>query len=376
MRKQYWVFISAVSAVIAAIVIGTSTLTAAPTASFTGIGDLPGGPFMSYAMAVSADGAVVVGIGSGTPEQPELVGESVPEAFRWTRAEGMVGLGRLPDNPFTAACDISADGSVIVGFSDDEAFRWTQAEGMVGLGDLPGGRFRSQADAISADGSVIVGTGSSEANYQEAFRWTQSEGMMGLGSPADFPIRDRFTSRAVAISADGSVIVGSVSPHDYNPLGVPERQAFRWTRTNGMSLLSDPTDQAISMATDVSADGSVVVGRRATTFGEEVFQWTQAEGIVSIDERPGFASISANGLIVIGDHLDEATADTSALIWDATHGMRSLQTVFTDEFGLDLTGWRLGTATGISDDGLTIVGTGINPDGNFEGWVADLHGTS
>ena len=37
---------------------------------------------------------------------------------------------------------ISADGSVVVGQSRDQAFRWTQATGMVGLGDLPGGIFK------------------------------------------------------------------------------------------------------------------------------------------------------------------------------------------------------------------------------------------
>ena len=89
-------------------------------------------------------------------------------------------------------------------------------------------------------------------------------------------------------------------------------------------------------------------------------------------------AISADGSVVVGASHSSAksTIDTGAFIWDAVNGMRSLQTIFTDEFGLDLTGWKLGAATGISDDGLTIVGTGINPEGNVEGWIADLHGAS
>ena len=49
----------------------------------------------------------------------------------------------------SSALDVSADGSVVVGVSDfgsgPEPFRWTEAEGMVGLGDLPGGDFWSLA---------------------------------------------------------------------------------------------------------------------------------------------------------------------------------------------------------------------------------------
>ena len=35
-------------------------------------------------------------------------------------------------------------------------------------------------------------------------------------------------------------------------------------------------------------------------------------------------------------------------------------------------GWTLQGSRGISDDGLTISGWGINPDGNEEGWVVFL----
>ena len=59
--------------------------------------------------------------------------------------------------------------------SGTEAFRWTEATGMVGLGDLPGGDFYSTAYGVSADGSVVVGRGRS-ASGVEAFRWTEATG--------------------------------------------------------------------------------------------------------------------------------------------------------------------------------------------------------
>jgi probable HAF family extracellular repeat protein len=67
-------------------------------------------------------------------------------------AEAMfMGLGDLPGGFVTSeALAVSADGLVIVGRSRSasgiEAFRWENGV-MTGLGDLPGGRFQSSASA-------------------------------------------------------------------------------------------------------------------------------------------------------------------------------------------------------------------------------------
>jgi probable HAF family extracellular repeat protein len=187
---------------------------------------------------------------------------------------------------------------------------------MVGLGDLPGGNISSFANGVSADGSVVVGGGFS-ASGTEAFRWTSGGGMVGLG---DLP-GGSFSSQAVGVSADGSVVVGAGS-------SASGTEAFRWTSGGGMVGLGDlPGGAFNSIARAVSADGSVVVGQ-------------------------GF-SVPAG----------------RAFIWDPVNGMRALDMVLVDS-GIDLTGWTLIDATGISDDGLTIVGMGFNPSRFLEGWIA------
>ena len=55
------------------------SLTASAEARFMGLGDLAGGVFLSEALAISADGSVVVGLGSSA---------SGLEAFRWTSGGG------------------------------------------------------------------------------------------------------------------------------------------------------------------------------------------------------------------------------------------------------------------------------------------------
>lgn len=51
--------------------------------------------------------------------------------------------------------------------------------------------------------------------------------------------------------------------------------------------------------------------------------------------------------------------------------MLELEDVLT-QAGIDLTGWTLDEIAAISDDGSTVVGTGINPSGDNEAWRAVL----
>ncbi|NCR91372.1 MAG: PEP-CTERM sorting domain-containing protein [Microcystis aeruginosa G11-01] len=342
----------------------------AQAASFQGLGGLPGGSFSSDATGVSADGSVVVG---------QSTGASGNEAFRWTQATGMVGLGYLPGGSFSSgASGVSADGSVVVGSSNSansflEAFRWTQGTGMVGLGYLPEGDFGSGASGVSADGSVVVGSNS--ANGNEAFRWTQATGMVGLGDLAGgISFLGGFFS-SPGVSADGSVVVGS-SNSDFD--------ASRWTQATGTVGLGNLGWASFGEALGVSSDGSVVVGYSSNESSFEAFRWTQQTGMVglgdllsSVDTFRYFSiasGVSGDGSVVVGYSLTRNNDGQEAFIWSSTQGMRSLQQVLTNDYGLDLTGWFLNEANAISADGLTVVGSGTNPNGLTEAWIASLDG--
>ena len=97
--------------------------------------------------------------------------------------------------------------------------------------------------------------------------------------------------------------------------------------------------------------------------------------MVGLGDLPGdffdsFAlGVSGDGSVVVGRG---RAASTRAFIWDATNGMQDLNLVLETQYDLNLTGWTLHQAWAISDDGLTIVGWGINPDGKQEAWITTL----
>jgi probable HAF family extracellular repeat protein len=344
---------------------------------FLPLGDLPGAGFQSEAFGVSGDGSVVVG-----RSLSEVGGQTGVQAFRWTSADGMVGLGDLsPATPLASdAVGVSGDGSVVVGRAFGPCcyrpYRWTASGGMVDLGTLystNSDRIGDGAKGVSADGSVVVGWVPSDAYPQgEAFLWTASGGMIGLGG-----LRPGVGSQGYAVSLDGSVVVGWASSASASG---PE--AFRWTLEDGMVGLGDlPGGVFGSFGSGVSGDGSVVVGHSRVAAGEEAFLWTADGGMMGLGDLGGgsFLSramgISSDGAVVVGRA--STAAGNEAFLWDAESGLRNLRSELV-ELGLDMTGWTLSEATAVANDGLgrgdsiTIVGSGTNPSGQQEAWLAKI----
>ena len=331
-------------------------------ASFTGLGFLDANNRYSFATGVSVDGSVIVGTSRGSYWY---------ETFRWTEETGMVGLAFLFDN---YRAGVSADGAVVVFTSSTpygrtEAARWTQSSGTVGLGFLSDMRdYNSFATVVSADGSVVVG-GRYHLNTPpiSLFRWTEETGMVVLDTHLD----DWFTwiVRANSVSTDGSVIVGNLD-------GGYRSQPFRWTESGGVVGLGDLSGGDFSStANAASADGSVIVGTSSGSNGYEAFRWTESDGMVGLGDLPGggfdsnASAVSADGSVIVGSSLSVDGDETFR--WTESDGMVSLKKTLIGA-GLDLTGWTLSSAISVSADGFTIVGNGINPSGQSEGWVANL----
>jgi probable HAF family extracellular repeat protein len=295
--------------------------------TFTRLGYLDGTFPGSNANAISADGTTIVG--------DSYVSSHQQVAVRWNGTT-IQSLGLLPDATLiqSDAVAVSADGSFVVGYSGDansnsQAVRWNASGTPLGLGfiDPLVSNPSSFAQAVSANGSIVVGYGSSQdgiGTNQEAFRWTEATGMVGLGFLYS---GSNAYSIANLISADGSTIVGSATPSD----AALSPEAVRWQgdaiTPTPLGFLDETDNHRYSIPTGVSADGSVIVGYSLRDARPDAFRWTEAGG------------------------------------------MQSVQLLLEDA-GVDLTDWQLQAATGVSASGVTIVGYGLNPDGNQEGWIA------
>lgn len=330
-------------------------------ASFTPMGDLPGGMYASIPMSISADGSKVVGISL------DAAGN---QAVSWTSTGGLRTLGDLPGgNTDSRAYSVSGNGAVIVGHSyaaqGIRAFRWTELTGMVQLGNPPPGH-DSYAQAVSTDG--VYAFGDSGSSVSRAVRWDPNGVVRELGELPGGSVG----SGATACSADGRYAAGvSISSNG--------DEAFRWSIEGGMVPLGDlPGGGFESRPWGMSADGAVVIGQGRSTLGQEAFRWTSAGGMVGLGDLPGgdvasvAKAVSADGSIVVGWG-EEAGDRGAAFVWDEIHGMRRIRDVLVAlGLGAQIQGWRLNAAVGISADGTTIVGTGYNPNNQDEGWVVTI----
>ena len=244
-------------------------------------------------------------------------------------------LGTLGGN-FSRAFGVSANGSVVVGVSntsnyEERAFRWTLANGMENLGTLGGNQ--SVANTVSADGSIIVGYSRDANDIKRAFIWTAATGMQDLGA-GDW-------TDAVAISSDGSVIVVNNGMDGF---------AYRWTSGGMENMGTLGGNQTI--AYDISADGSVIVGFSYVSAGDPyAFRWVSGSGIQQIGTFYSFArGVSADGNTVTGSETGAAGLHR-AFRWTLGSG-----------FEYDIAG-NFSYGLAVSGDGSIIVGDG--GDGAF-----------
>ncbi len=207
---------------------------------------------------------------------------------------------------FVIQLDTSSDGQTLVGYAGGDwplsrAWRWTAGTGYEELQDLPGGLQHARALAISADGSVVVGYGTQapEADGDSGTRpvaWIDGSTTPTLLGVID-PISPWNFQRATLVSADGSIIAGNSGEH-----------AFRWTSETGIQEISE----FIAVAS-MSPDGQWIFGYQAGSMDAWREIWSEETGLVPV--RPWLESR--------GFHLpDEWFDEVNTISFVMSEGMR------------------------------------------------------
>jgi uncharacterized membrane protein len=206
---------------------------------------------------------------------------------------------------------MSTDGTVIAGAGDTGNWRWVgnSAGGTLteGINYLPGST-SSSASAMSSDGSVVAGYGVIGTNAY-AFRWVN-----GVSTQLPSFSGDLFDVPS-AMTPDGKVIVGYVVDSSSH------QRAVRWTDALGIQSIADllakggvdTTGWTLQNATDISADGTVIIGSGIDAnrvSGTWIAHCTSACAVISSDvigqSFSGEGALTGTAATYLGSQFDEA----------------------------------------------------------------------
>ena len=313
-----------------------------------------------YSLGVSADGRSVVG--------RNAFGQTsgAATAAVWREGEGLTDLGGFPPSSpggfvVSYAYGISADGSTVAGqasggtaiASSGEAVLFRSDGTIVPMaGDLVGDSYGFD---VSADGSVAVGTHVGGFTTTSGFVYDDVNGRRMINDL----ILHTGASHAGAISDDGRAIAGWLAA---DTISNPE--AYLYHETEGLRRLGFIPNGSYSRADAISADGSTVVGYATDDVGGFAMKWTEADGMVSLGSLlPGLPNrrlsqaygVSGDGSVVVGESNGRAFVHS-----DAYGGMVAVQDLLIALGVVGLEDWILYEATGVSHDGKVITGWGFN----------------
>jgi len=355
------------------------------SAVFAGLGDLSGGEFASGVTGVSASGRVVVGWS---------VSEAGRQAVRWTPRDGLVSLGGGAGQ----ATAISPNGRWIAGFVESPesitdiygsefatvGVVWCRDDAPEILGGYPsdGGIFPWEVLLIEPkvvlnDGSVY-GTGIQYGAYGDAiplymdaedeFEIVPGASEILAADAAGFYVGTRYAEprsqagfRSVALSSEADlgypVDAPCVEPHECGSVGrgfSRDRAIVVGTSSvpppcNGPDFESCPQEPLSDTAFIDSAT-------------EPMLRLADVEGG---DEASGAFSVDAAGRVIVG--FGTTSEGPRAVVW-VDRIPRLLEDILAVAGVDSASGWILQDVIAISPDGRTLVGNGINPDGQVEGF--------
>lgn len=256
--------------------------------------------------------------------------------------------------------DLSDDGRAATGqlAGSNQTFRWTEEGGVQPLGR---GTFRklrrgSGTPAISGDGQTIASTIIDDTqSLGTQGLWTAATGWRQLmpPRPADGAVVDAEDGSVFGMSRDGRVVTGL---YWRNTAEGGLAHASRWLEAGVVEDMG--SSGGSSRIDDANADGRVLVGwDEHPQFGNRrAAVWV--DGVKTVLDESDWpseaAAVNARGNIIVGQAVDPKRGIESAVMW-TWNGRKWAKKVLGVLEGTKLGGSAY--ASGLSDDGQTVVGT-------------------
>ena len=287
----------------------------------------------AVATAASADGTRVVGF--------SIDNSSNTRAVYWNGTAPTL-LDYLPYFLFSEATGINANGTIIIGWgfgyngSSREEFAFWEGGSTFLYGNLIDSVNASKGVGISADGSIMVGTVASDFSVPTLMRgFIYERGVGSIQISAHTAITDfsnnglNFT-QVTGVSGNGQVVIGFASSgFTSTPSG--NEQAFKYSRSGAaFEALGTLTGGNWSIARAVNSDGSVIVGQAGNTVGREEAFVHQSGTMTGLGFLQGGISSNATGV----------SADGSVIVGYADAGFGRIHGfVYANQTMLDETEW-------------------------------------
>ncbi len=353
--------------------------------------------FLSAGMAMAGGSFHVVSQGSSTavfdvtPDGTWAAGTDNGQAFRWSEATG-IELLSPSEWQWTHTIGISDDGtqiasSVQYGDTDPRVFgpaRWTEGMGWEELDTLyvdppytdgTDWTFGSGYD-ISGDGSMVVGLAWHPGYKASGFTWTEAGGIVDLGRPSP----DFGSSRASAVSADGSTVVGFWEDENFG-----NRRPVRWVDGGAFDLFLGA--DTWGEANGASSDGSLITG--AVGFNDDPgygwsigFLYSDDGGYVDMGILPGSdpwndrsmgMAVSDTGIVVGWSGATGPWGIQEPIVWTEAGGMVRITDYLAEQEVEIPDNIVLTSCLTISADGYAIGGQGYTTDTyEYVGWLVKI----
>jgi hypothetical protein len=340
-----------------------------------------GGPGYTDSRGMSANGLYVVG-------SYYISGGNLTRGFLWSATGTPVtDIGASFGNE-SYLSHVSNDGTMALGGfnsnGNSQAFVWKSAgsteTSFAQVANLSAG-LNSYLRNVTADIGVallyVYGNNSSTI-----YRWSPATGQF---THLDLSAVNAY-SEATGLSADGSTVIAIAGSkvHRWTAAGWDLDLTASFTGVqNAYSGSNNYNGYGTGVSTNISADGTALVGTYYTNNQSKPFFWSTTTGAVDLlatmpnaQQSGPSPIISADGKVVFGGLWDGSTSNVYR--WSAARGTQTL-TAWLQSYGVDLTpfaNWTFQYANATSSDGSVLLGTARESQGMPFPFIATAKGVT